>query len=152
MVLATVLDDNYEGSEWASLEILAKSVENWAAEFELGEADAAPTADPDGDGLNNATEFAFGTNPITGGSSAYSILPVEDGKLTVVFLRRISDAEAVYQARVLTDLLTGFSGGTNLTPERSADQAGVPAGYERVKVQAPTTSDRMFIQIQAKVP
>ncbi|NBT90648.1 MAG: hypothetical protein EBT50_07450, partial [Verrucomicrobia bacterium] len=50
-VVATVLDDNYEGTASSSLEIQAKSVESWAAEFGLSGADAAPTADPDGDGL-----------------------------------------------------------------------------------------------------
>jgi hypothetical protein len=153
LVLATVLDDNYEGSEWASLKILAKSVTSWAEEFGLTGADVTPTADPDGDGLNNATEFAFGTSPSAASSGACTILPeLEKGTLSVAFLRRISSAEASYQARVFTNLETGFSSGTDLTPVRSADQTGVPPGYERVEVQASQTGDRGFIQIQANVP
>ena len=72
--------------------------------------------------------------------------------MAVGFLRRVSGAEATYQARVFTDLSSGFSGGTVLTPVRSADQSGVPPGYERVEVQAPTTGERGFIQIKATVP
>jgi hypothetical protein len=153
-VVATVLDDNYEGSESASLQILAKSVTSWAEEFGLSGADAAPSADPDGDGLNNATEFAFGTDPAGNGSSkTCEILPSsETGIIAVGFLRRISGAEASYQARVFTDLSTGFSGGTDLTPIRIVDQTGVPSGYERVKVQAPINGERGFIQIKANVP
>jgi hypothetical protein len=152
-VVATVLDDNYEGSAFSSLQIQAKSVTSWAEEFGLSWADAAPSADPDGDGLNNATEFAFGTNPtIGGGDKTCEMLPVDSGTLGVTFLRRISSAEATYQARVFTDLSAGFSSGTLLTPLRSADQTGAPSGYERVEVQAPTTGERGFIQIKATVP
>jgi len=152
-VVATVLDDNYEGTSSSSLEIQAESIENWAAESGLTGADAAPTADPDGDGLDNRTEFAFGTSPSGVGSSEIcKVLPAGEGTLAVGFLRRVSGAEASYQARVFTDLSTGFSGGTNLTPVRSADQTGVPPGYERVEVQAPTTGTRGFIQVQATVP
>ncbi|NBS07292.1 MAG: hypothetical protein EBS69_07835, partial [Verrucomicrobia bacterium] len=147
VVEATVLDDNYEGTASSSLVIQAKSVESWAAEFGLSGVDAAPTADPDGDGLDNRTEFAFGTSPSAGSSEVCAILPErEAGTLTVGFLRRTSSAEASYQARVFTNLATGFSSGT------AADQTGVPSGYERVEVQAPKTGDRGFIQIQANVP
>ena len=153
LVLATVLNDNYDGSEWAQLKILAKSVTSWAEEFGLSGADAAPSADPDGDGLNNATEFAFGTDPAGNGSSkTCEILPVNSGTFGVTFLRRISSAEATYQARVLTDLSAGFSSGTLLTPVPSADRTGVPSGYERVEVQAPINGERGFIQIKANVP
>ena len=108
---------------------------------------------PDGDGLNNATEFAFGTSPSgAGNSDICEMLPAEEGKMAVGFLRRVSGAEASYQARAFTDLSAGFSSGTLLTPVRSADQTGVPPGYERVEVQAPTTGDRGFIQVQAEVP
>jgi alpha-tubulin suppressor-like RCC1 family protein len=152
-VVATVLDDNYEGSASSSLQIQAKSVTSWAEEFGLSGADAAPSVDPDGDGLNNATEFAFGTNPtIGGGGKTCEMLPVDSGTIGVTFFRRISSAEATYQARVFTDLSAGFSSGALLTPLRSADQTGVPSGYERVEVQAPTTGERGFIQIKATVP
>ena len=72
--------------------------------------------------------------------------------MAVGFLRRVSGAEATYQARVFTDLSAGFSSGSLLTPVRSADQTGVPPGYERVEVEAPKVGQRGFIQIRANVP
>jgi hypothetical protein len=80
------------------------------------------------------------------------MLPAQRGILAVGFLKRISGAEATYQVRVLTDLSSGFSSGTVLTPARSPDQTGLPPGYERMEVLIPTTGERGFIQIKAQVP
>jgi hypothetical protein len=51
---------------------------------------AVNSADPDGDGLNNLAEFAFGTNPKFGSSDVGSRVSTdnEDGKMRAIFRRR----------------------------------------------------------------
>ena len=63
--------------------------EQYLASYELvkGTPEAAGTADPDGDGLSNAGEFAFGTSPVSGASRAVTQESVVGG-IKIKWLQR----------------------------------------------------------------
>ena len=81
---------------------------DWAVDHGLYGADAEPTADPDGDGVPNLLEFAFGGNPQVNDSS---VLPqqgmtTENGEtyLEITFTRPIDITGVTYTVKTTTDV------------------------------------------------
>ena len=64
-------------------------------------ADALPTADPDGDGWHNLTEYAFGGDPLV--ATAIPGLPVPEAGGGVIFYQRTGSA-LLYAVQSSTDL------------------------------------------------
>ena len=78
-------------------------------------ANAAPTADPDGDGMNNLAEYIAGTNP-TNAASVFKLLsPTNSSSGAAV--RWLSVAGKSYQVFSRTNLVSGSwqSNGTAVT-------------------------------------
>lgn len=116
--------------------------------FDKPFTDTDPTSDPDGDGMTNQQEFAFGTDPTLndGGPMAKNGsvhgLPVpvlrEDGvTFDLYFLRRTDHASpgSITYTPQFSINLTGFTASTE-TPTVMASMAG--SGYEVVCVPYPT--------------
>ena len=120
--------------------------EAYLASFGLSGANLLGTADPDGDGLNNDGEFAFGTSPVDGSSRAVTQTSVTGG-IKITYLQR---SGVTYTVKSATDLATGFTG--TVTPSRTSLQpTGLPFGYEQYEATL-TGGDRGFIQVEATVP
>jgi sugar lactone lactonase YvrE len=90
-VTATIVDENYEGSASANLEIsaLRTPLENWrlthfTTHENLGEA--ADHSDPDGDQISNLMEFALALNP-TDPSLLPVNLQIESGTMNFTYTR-----------------------------------------------------------------
>ena len=111
-----------------------------------GTPEAAGTADPDGDGLNNAGEFAFGTSPVDGSSRAVTKTSVTGG-IKITYLQR---SGVTYTVKLATDLATGFTG--TVTPSITSPQpTGLPLGYEQYEATL-STGTKGFLMVEAVVP
>jgi hypothetical protein len=119
----------------------------WADGFGLGQANAEPGADPDGDGLSNAAEFAFGMSPVNASSRAVTQSSVTGG-IKITYLQR---SDVTYTVRSATSLVAGFNG--TVTPSLSVTQpAGLPIGYNQYEATFTSGGDKGFLKVEAVVP
>ena len=116
--------------------------------FGLTGANAAGNADPDGDGMDNNAELAFGTDP-TNGASRAATLATGTGTIKLVYLQR--NTGVTYTVKSFTDLSTPFdSGGTAVTPTATDPQpVGIRAGYTQYEASLSTGSTRGFLRVKA---
>jgi autotransporter-associated beta strand protein len=124
--------------------------EAYVASFGLSGDDLLGTADPDGDGMDNNAEFAFGTSPISGASRA-TTLTSGTGEIILTYLQRKTGV--TYMVKSLPNLTTPFNSGTPVTPSLSNNQGNLPsADYERYEAKLRTDSSRGFLQVKAVAP
>ena len=122
----------------------------YLASFGLSGDDLLGTADPDGDGMDNDAEFAFGTNPVSGASRAVT-LTSGTGEIILTYLQRKTGV--TYTVKSLPNLTTPFNSGTPVTPSLSNNQGNLPsADYERYEAKLRTDSSRGFLQVKAVAP
>lgn len=118
--------------------------QSWATANALSGANAASSADPDGDGWSNAQEYAFGLVPTVAGGQPTTVSG--DGT-KITFLQR---SGVTYVVRSTTDLAAGFTG--TVTPLKSSPQpGGLPAGYEQYEAFFPSDTVRGFLKVEATV-
>ena len=102
-------------------------------------------ADPDGDGMNNNAEFAFGTSPVSGASRALTQTSVVGG-IKIKWLQR---SGINYTVKSTDNLGSVFSGPVSSSPvSPQPDGLGDYVQYEATL----TGGDRGFIQVEATVP
>ena len=123
--------------------------EDYLASFGLTGANAALTADPDGDGLNNAQEFAFGAVPNVAGS-----LPITTsntgGSLKMVFLGRTNGI--TYNVLSYTNLRVAAVS-TNAPTASATQPTNLPAGYKQYEATVDSsTGTRKFLKVDAVIP
>ena len=126
--------------------VFGTPLSNYLDEFNLTGDDSLGTADPDGDGMNNNAEFAFGTSPISGASRAVTQTSVAGG-IKITWLQR---SEVTYAVKSSTDLTVWLTG--TVIPSKSDPQpSGLPSGYEQCEATL-TGGDKGFLKVEAVVP
>ena len=114
----------------------------WAASYSLTGADAAATADPDKDGYNNNSEYAFGTVPNVANRTLVTITRSGGNALMTWIERNSGFSYAVQSTANLAT--TAFTNDGGVAPSTSSDQAGVPSGYTRKQATATATGNKFF--------
>ena len=128
---------------------MPKTITNWRQYYfgtSANAGNAADTADPDGDGSNNVTEFVAGTIPINPASRATTRIERVPGQPTqrrIVYGPLVADRTyAVFYKAALSaatwTALTGFTVSDNGLERTFTDLGPVPAGrYYRVEITKP---------------
>lgn len=124
--------------------------EEWSDGSTLTGDDALPNADPDGDGLTNVQEFAFGLNPTANGSGG-TLSYTPDGEVTTAGLPVLKDFDA---DPVSTDFRAVFvrqkdfaSAGLTYTATFSADLSRWTASATGMEVLTNGTGDMEAVSI-----
>ena len=126
--------------------VFGTPLSNYLDGFNLTGDNALGTADPDGDGMNNSAEFAFGTSPVSGASRAITQTIVAGG-IKITWLQRSGVTYAVKSSTDLTVWLTG-----TVIPSKSDPQpSGLSSGYEQWEATL-TGGDKGFLKVEAIVP
>ena len=120
--------------------------QSWLAGYGFSGANALASADPDGDGWNNAQEFAFGLVPNVPGGALVKIESSGSGP-KITYLQR---SGVTYTVKLATDLAVGFT--ATVTPTKSASPpTGLPSGYEQYEATL-TGGGRGFLKVEAVIP
>lgn len=134
-----ILNDDLGYEEWLS---------GFFTEAELEDpAIFLDTADPDGDGLNNLTEYAFGTSPVEASTLVPPmVMPQED---TIELNYQRSDGNDLsFQIWGTTDLEVPLED-WDLLPTLSEVSTPLTEGLETTTVILPRVTDRHFYQVRA---
>jgi len=142
------LDYAYNGGTQIALVQSGSDYDDWMDLYpSITGDDRLPGADPDGDGLTNEEEYAFGLAPDSGSSVNAILVPLDKGTGTFTYQRR-SSTGLTYTIWTSDDLGTW-------TEDTTAGQvAGTPDvnNVETVTVTltgAPLTATRLFVRVQA---
>lgn len=143
---------NRGGSASANVVInLKPAFAAYAAKYGLTGADAAPGADPDGDGHTNATEFAFGMDPAK--ADALPVLVTSaNNKVTVTWNRR-KNSLITYAVQSSPALNGASAVWTAVTPAPAVQVLGsVGTDYERVKAEIQMAGSSGFYRVHTSLP
>jgi len=152
-VVATIVDNNYQGNTSATLTILAAHTprEQWRFTHFATHANtgnAADLADPDSDDIANLLEFALGLNPTQSSTTPITLETTGNGMNYTVTRNKAAAAELDFIVEYSDDLLPNSWSNTNVeivTPPL-ADNGN--ATLETIRYHIPSTSTRRFVRLK----
>jgi len=124
---------------------------SWTLDYGLNGDSASWAADPDRDGLTNLQEYCFGTPPTAYTGTSVHFQSSDAGSTLEWWGRRDVDYEVQWSHDLVRWTAAGFPTVT------APDQAGVPAGYQRLQVDLPAMDpndgiDLYAVRVQAVSP
>ena len=126
----------------------ASDYDTWAGTF-TGFTDTAPGSDPDGDGLTNFEEYAFGLNP-TSGSSVSPVTAPNKATGTFTYTRRKQSLTGLTYTYQSSATLGGW---VSFTPVSEISNNGDPV--ETITVTIPAAllgGNKLFLRVEAQKP
>jgi autotransporter-associated beta strand protein len=122
--------------------------DSWLAGFTFAEgADTTPTGDPDGDGMSNFEEYAFGLNPTLGSSVNPITQQLDPATGNFQYTRRATPATTKLTYTVLTSTTLGAwaTGGATETGFTTAGDIQTVT----VNVTTPPVDGKLFVRVAA---
>jgi hypothetical protein len=121
----------------------SSAFDTWIAgpAFGLGPESRGRGADPDSDGFNNWTEFAFGGSPVTGDAA---LLRADNGSSQITFTFLARGQGVGYSVEKSSDLTAGFVLDGQINPIPSQNQDGVPSGWSRRHFSVPAAGTGFY--------
>ena len=141
------------GQQVVLSKVTASDYGTWIGSFVFGPgADLTPSGDPDGDGLTNQEEYAFGLAPNSGASVNPVIAPLDRNSAAFTYTRR-DNALTLLTYKVWTS--TNLSVWTEDASATQNDSAGPNVGgVESVVVTlsggGPLTAPKLFVRVTAE--
>lgn len=140
-------DTHFVGNGTVTL-VGGSDYETWLGGFTFAPgADTTPTGDPDGDGMSNQGEYAFGLNPTLGSSANPITAQLDPATGNFQYTRRATPAATGLTYTVLTsaNLVDWTPGGATETGFTTAGNIETVA----VNVTAPPVGGRLFVRVEA---
>ena len=126
---------------------IGNDYDTWLGEFTFAPgADKTATGDPDGDGMSNEEEYAFGLNPTLGSSVNPIVAPLDPVTGNFQYTRRATPAASklTYTVRTSTDLAGWAAGGATETGFTTAGNVQTVT----VNVTAPPVGGKLFVRVE----
>lgn len=121
----------------------------WLAGFTFAPgADTSPGGDPDGDGMTNQQEYAFGLDPTLGSSANPMVQPLDPVTGTFKYTRRATPGST----NLVYTVFTSAPGLADWLPDGATETGFTTAGnVETVTVQvtAPAVGGKLFVRVAA---